>query len=275
LACQTPEVKSLPESTSVTAKAEPIIARVAGEIAIDDGQLSIKYDEREECEYTVAANAYLRIQNGDQVKAGQQLIGGSINPHDILRILGKEATQRYLVDEVQKVYRSQGVNINDKHVEVIARQMLTRVRVDSSGDTELVPGELIDRFRYEDINAKVLAGGGEPATARTVLMGITRASLNTDSWLAAASFQETTRVLTEAAVSSKVDKLVGLKENVIIGKLIPAYSPTPEVVPALVAAEGALKEGELETPSIEGEGPTEAESEIPSFEEDSLKGQVK
>ncbi|GAI22033.1 unnamed protein product, partial [marine sediment metagenome] len=150
---------------------------------------------------------------------------------DILHILGKEAVQRYLVDEVQKVYRSQGVNINNKHLETIAHQMLTKVCIDSSGDTELVPGELIDRFRYEDINAKVLAEGGEPATAHIVLLGITRASLNTDSWLSAASFQETTRVLTEAAVCGKIDRLIGLKENVIIGKLIPARYPASQEVP--------------------------------------------
>jgi len=138
---------------------------------------------------------------------------------------------------VQKVYRSQGVNINDKHIEVIAHQMLARVRIDSSGDTELVAGELVDRFHYEDINAKVLAEGGEPATAQPVLMGITRASLSTDSWLAAASFQETTRVLTKAAIYGKIDKLTGLKENVIIGKLIPARYSASEEVPTLVAGE--------------------------------------
>jgi len=138
---------------------------------------------------------------------------------------------------VQKVYRSQGVNINDKHIEVIVHQMLTKVCIDSSGDTELVAGELVDRFHYEDINAKVLAEGGEPATAHPVLMGITRASLSTDSWLAAASFQETTRVLTKAAIAGKIDRLTGLKENVIIGKLIPARYSVSEEVPRLVAGE--------------------------------------
>ena len=137
-------------------------------------------------------------------------------------MLGKDAVQRYIVEEVQRVYCSQGVHINDKHVEVIVRQMLSKVRIDSPGDTDLVPRELIDRFRYEEINAKVLAEGGEPATAHAVLLGITRASLSTESWLAAASFQETNRVLAEAAIHGKVDRLKGLKENVIIGKLIPA-----------------------------------------------------
>ena len=143
-----------------------------------------------------------------------------------MRIMGRNSVQKYMVEEVQKVYRSQGVNINDKHIEVISRQMLTQVRITSSGDTKLVTGEIVDGYRYEDTNAKVLAEGGEPATALPILLGITRASLNTDSWLAAASFQETTRVLTEAAVYGKIDKLVGLKENVIIGKLIPAHNPT-------------------------------------------------
>jgi DNA-directed RNA polymerase subunit beta' len=136
-----------------------------------------------------------------------------------------------------KVYRSQGVTINDKHIETIVRQMLSKVRTDSSGDTELIPGELVNRFQYEDINAKVLAEGGEPATAHPVLLGITRAALSTSSWLAAASFQETTKILTEASIRRATDRLIGLKENVIIGRLIPArYKPLEEMVPAPVAA---------------------------------------
>ncbi|MCJ7763916.1 MAG: hypothetical protein MUO90_02000, partial [Dehalococcoidales bacterium] len=210
------------KSSKAITQSEPVIARVSGEVFIDDGQLSIKFEETEEREYVVPAATSIRVQDGDKVRAGQQLTDGSINPHDILMVLGKEAVQRYLIDEVQKVYCSQGVHINDKHIEVIVREMLSKVRIDSPGDYDLVTQELIDRFRYEEINAKVLSEGGEPATAHAVLMGITRASLSTDSWLAAASFQETTRVLTEAAVFGKVDRLSGLKENVIIGKLIPA-----------------------------------------------------
>jgi len=241
LACQTAKTKTTPKSAALATKTtpksaalatktQPILARVAGKVTIENEQLFINYEEREEREYTIPAPATIRVQTGDQIKAGQPLTDGSINPQDILHILGREAVQRYLVDEVQKVYRSQGVNINDKHIEVIVHQMLAKVRIDTSGDTELVSGELIDRFRYEDINAKVLAEGGEPATAHTVLLGITRASLNTDSWLAAASFQETTRVLAEAAVHGKIDRLIGLKENVIIGKLIPArYSAIGEL----------------------------------------------
>jgi len=239
LACPAPEAKpkSKSKAAALTTETQPIPARVAGEVVIEDGQLSIIYEEEEEREYVVPAATHIRVQSGDLIKAGQQLTDGTINPQDILHILGKEAVQQHLVEEVQKVYRSQGVNINDKHIEVIAHQMLSKVRIDSSGDTDLVPGELIDRFHYEDVNAKVLAEGGEPATAHTVLMGITRASLNTDSWLAAASFQETTRVLTEAAVYGKIDKLVGLKENVIIGRLIPAHYSVSEEVPELAAGE--------------------------------------
>jgi len=237
LACPASKTKSKSKSTALSDETQPILARVAGEMVVEGKQLAIKYEETEEREYVVPSAIHIRVQSGDQIKAGQQLTDGSINPQDILHILGKEAVQQYLVDEVQKVYRSQGVNINDKHIEVIVHQMLAKVCIDSSGDTELAPGELIDRFRYEDTNAKVLAEGGEPATAHTVLMGITKASLNTDSWLAAASFQETTRVLTDAAIYGKADKLIGLKENVIIGKLIPAsYLPVAEV-PVLVSRE--------------------------------------
>lgn len=200
------------------------IARVSGHAVIEDGHFYIQYEEKEEREYLVPPGSYIRIKSGDKVKAGEQLTDGSIDPQDILRIMGREKVQEYLIDEVQKVYRSQGVNINDKHIEIIVRQMLRRVRVESPGDTELLSGDLKDRFEYEGINAKVLAEGGEPATAQTVLLGITRSSLNTNSWLAAASFQETTRVLTEAAIWGKTDRLLGLKENVIIGKLIPAQA---------------------------------------------------
>jgi len=162
------------------------------------------------------------------VKAGEQLTEGVIDPHNVLHIVGKEATQQYLLDEIQKVYRSQGVSIHDKHIAVIVRQLLRKVEVSSSGDTELLPGELTDRFDYEEINARVLAEGGEPATAQAVLLGITRASLGKDSWLAAASFQETSRVLTDAATKGKIDKLRGLKENIILGRLIPARILTDE-----------------------------------------------
>jgi DNA-directed RNA polymerase subunit beta' len=206
-------------------------ARVDGEISLSgDGKLAIRFEERDERTYTVTAAMSLAndpetkqpIADGSRVRAGQPLTKGLVDPQDVLRILGRDAVQLYLVKEVQKVYRSTGVYINDKHIEVIVRQMLRRVRVDDPGDTSLLPGELEDRFQFEEMNARVIAEGGEPATAQTVLLGVTKASLNTESFLAAASFQETTRVLTEAAISGATDHLVGLKENVIIGKLIPA-----------------------------------------------------
>ncbi len=205
-----------------------LLAPVTGVVSIEGKNLVISYEEREEEEYVVPFTASIRIEKGAHVKAGDQLTEGHVNPQDILRIRGREAAQRYLVDEIQKVYRSQGVNINDKHIEVIARRMLQKVRVDSPGDTELLPGDLVDRFAFEEINARVVAEGGEAATAQTALLGITKAALNADSWLAAASFQETTRVLTEAAINGKTDRLVGLKENVIIGRLIPAQCLSPE-----------------------------------------------
>ena len=225
--------------------AEPLMARISGRVSLEEGRLIISYEEREEREYIPQAAVRIRVDTGARVRAGDQLTDGPKNPQDILRIMGREAVQQYLVEEVQKVYRSQGVNINDKHIEVIVRQMLARVMVESSGDTDLLPGQLVDRFNYEDMNAKVLAEGGEPATAQTVLLGITRASLTTDSWMAAASFQETTRVLTEAAISGKIDRLLGLKENVIIGKLIPARSLEPEALPPAASSSFFLPESDL------------------------------
>ncbi len=223
------ESGNLAEESEGMALAQPVslTARMSGQVVIENSTLAIAYEEREEREYTIPAAAHIKVETGDRVRAGDQLTEGPINPQDILRILGREAVQRYLADDIQKVYRSQGVTINDKHIEVIVRQMLRKVRVDSPGDTVFLPGELVDRFKYEEENARVLAEGGEPATAETVLLGITKASLSTDSFLAAASFQETTRVLTEAAINGAVDRLVGLKENVIIGRLIPARGIMP------------------------------------------------
>jgi DNA-directed RNA polymerase subunit beta' len=199
-----------------------LVARVAGQVVIEGDRVYVRYEEREEREYSASHGTYLLVQSGDKVKAGDRLTRGPVDPHDILRIMGKDAVQQYLIDEIQKVYRAQGVTIHDKHIAVIVRQMLSNVRIVSSGDTKLLPGELVGRFDYEDINAKVLAEGGEPATAQAALLGITRASLSKDSWLAAASFQETGRVLVDAAIKGKLDRLRGLKENVILGKLIPS-----------------------------------------------------
>jgi DNA-directed RNA polymerase subunit beta' len=176
----------------------------------------------EERVYQIPYGARIIVKDGMPVKAGERVTEGSVNPHDILRVSGLRDTQRYLVHEVQKVYKSQGVEINDKHIEVMVRQMLHKVKIEEPGDTELLPGEYIDINTFEEENARVIETGGEPAVARPILLGITKASLATDSFLSAASFQETTRVLTEAAIKGKVDPLLGLKENVIIGKLVPA-----------------------------------------------------
>jgi DNA-directed RNA polymerase subunit beta' len=200
----------------------PIVARLSGKLHINANTVVISQEDREERELVVPHTSRLRVENGERVVAGQQLTEGSANPQELLDLQGKEAVQRYLVNEAQKVYRSQGVNINDKHIEVIVRQMLRRVRIEEPGDTGLLPGELIDAAEFRRMNNEVVSQGGEPATAATTLLGITKASLNTDSFLSAASFQETTRVLTDAAITGKVDYLRGLKENVVIGKLIPA-----------------------------------------------------
>jgi len=179
-------------------------------------------DGSDELEYPITRRARLLVSDGDNVEVGQQLVAGAVNPHDVLRIMGPREVQLHLVREVQEVYRSQGVAIHDKHIEVIIRQMLKRITVIESGATEFLPGSLVERGIFESENRRVVAEGGEPASGRPVLMGITKASLATESWLSAASFQETTRVLTDAAISAKSDSLMGLKENVIIGKLIPA-----------------------------------------------------
>ncbi len=203
----------------------PVTARTEGESTINaDGLLSIRFEEREERSYLIPAARTLAVSPGDKIQAGTPITAGQRDPQDVLRIQGRDAVQMYVVKEVQRVYRNTGVYINDKHIEVICRQMLRRVKVDEPGDTEMLPNDLVDRFVYADTNARVLAEGGEPATASTILLGVTKASLNTDSFLAAASFQETTRVLTEAAIEARTDHLIGLKENVIIGKLIPAGS---------------------------------------------------
>jgi DNA-directed RNA polymerase subunit beta' len=206
----------------------------------------------------------VRVEPGEYIRAGQQLTDGPLDPQDILRIMGPEAVQLYLVAEVQKVYRNQGVNINDKHIEVIVRQMMRKVVIDSPGDTAMLPGEYVDRFEYETLNQKVFAEGGEPATAVPVLLGVTKASLNTSSFLAAASFQETTRVLTEAAISGKTDHLLGLKENVIIGKLIPARAEIdlpPRPVEELRAPRRLLEEREEGEEGFDTEDLLELEAE--------------
>jgi len=214
------------------------IADAAGRVQLDDSDKFLKItiipdDGSDEVVYeklpktqrlaTIAVDGSERlIADGDQVEVGQQLLEGNADPHEVLRVMGARQVQLHLTSEVQNVYRAQGVSIHDKHIEVIVRQMLRRVTVIDSGSTEFLPGAVIERGEFEHVNRRTMAEGGEAAAGRPVLMGITKASLATDSWLSAASFQETTRVLTDAAINAKSDKLVGLKENVIIGKLIPA-----------------------------------------------------
>jgi DNA-directed RNA polymerase subunit beta' len=207
-------------------KGQATIAECNGVVKLQEvkgkREIELLGEEGEKHTYQIPFGSRLQVQDGDYVEAGQELTEGSINPHELLQVKGAEAVQDYLLREVQRVYRMQGVDINDKHIEVVIRQILRKVKVEDSGDTELLPGGLIDFFELEDENARVIEQGLEPATAKPVILGITKASLATDSFLSAASFQETTRVLTEAAIKGKSDPLLGLKENVIIGKLIPA-----------------------------------------------------
>jgi len=217
-----PEGAEVVRGTDADGNAVALRARYGGVARIAKNEVVLRTIEEDSREYPVPASAQLMVRDGDEVQAGDRLTEGSISPQELLLVRGRDDVQNYLVREVQNVYRSQGVDINDKHIEVIVRQMMRKVRVENAGDSELLPGEIISQFEWEEANAKALSEGGEPAIAQTVLLGLIKAALNTASWLSAASFQETTRVLTEAAISGKVDRLRGLKENVIIGKLIPA-----------------------------------------------------
>ena len=202
-----------------------IITEIAGIVKVENDKKKkevIVTSKDNSKTYTIPFGSKLKVKDGDEVKAGDPLTEGSINPNEILAINGPEGVYKYLIQEVQKVYRNQGVDINDKHIEVIGRQMLKKVRVDDNGDTNLFPGSLVDMYEFEEKNEEAIREGKRPATGKRTLLGITKASLATESFLSAASFQETTRVLTEAAIKGKVDPLIGLKENVIIGKLIPA-----------------------------------------------------
>jgi len=245
-----PRVQELFEAR--TPKGVAPIAETAGVVSFREDAEGKKIvvtpdDGSEEVAYPITRRQKLLVEEGQKVEVGQQMVVGSIDPKQVLRILGPRATQVHLVNEIQEVYRSQGVGIHDKHIEVIVRQMLKRITVLEAGDTELLPGELVERSRFEAENRRVVTTGGKAASGRPELMGITKASLATESWLSAASFQETTRVLTDAALSEKSDPLLGLKENVIIGKLIPAgtglaryrnvrVEPTEEAKAAVYAA---------------------------------------
>ncbi len=209
-------------------KRDAILAEISGTVSIQETKkkrmmiITSDEDPNDQKSYQITYGSREKVHEGDHVEAGDELTEGSVNPHDLLRILGVKAVQEYLLREVLSVYRLQGVGVSDKHIEIIIRQMLRKVRIEDSGDTDLLPGSLVDIFRFEEANQKAILEGKMPAVAKRVLLGITKASLATESFLSAASFQETTRVLTEAAIHGKVDPLIGLKENVILGKLIPA-----------------------------------------------------
>ncbi len=247
-------------------KGQAVIAEVAGVLTIEDvdktRSMTVVAEDGTEKAYAVSRRARLRpgVANGVNVELGQQLTEGSVNPHDLLTLKGPNETLRYTVEQVQEVYRSQGVDINDKHIEVISRQMLRKVSVTEPGDSGFLPGQLVDRLDFASGNEAAIASGGEPANGHPVLLGITKASLATDSFLSAASFQETTRVLTDAAIAGKEDELLGLKENVIIGKLIPAATGMKRYRGVKITYKGQ---------SIESD--TTAEGPLPDWAPDELK----
>jgi DNA-directed RNA polymerase subunit beta' len=228
-----------------------IHASHTGRVRLEDRKVVVTYDQVDEAEYEIPPVARLMVKDGEKVKAGEQLTEGSLNPHNILRILGGEACRQYLLAEVQKVYRSQGQNINDKHFEVIIRKMLSKVQITRPGDTDLLPGDLYNRIYIKRLNERMLSQGKQPARASEVLLGITKASLETESFLSASSFQHTIRVLAKAAIEGKVDYLRGLKENVIIGKLIPAGTAFPGEKAALHDDRLDVELAEVEEPAPE------------------------
>jgi len=236
-------------------KGQALIAEVSGRVHLNENrgrrEVQIITEDGRTVSYQVPYGGRLTVKPGDMVEAGAELTEGSINPHDILKVKGVRGVQEYLLHEVQRVYRLQGVDINDKHIEIVIRQMMRKVKVEDPGDTDLLPGGLIDIFDFEDENERVFRAGGRPAVARPVLLGITKASLATESFLSAASFQETTRVLTEAAIKGKRDPLLGLKENVIIGKLIPAGTGMSRYREIEVYTEGEpVEAGEVENDQL-------------------------
>src|SRR5437660_597449 len=218
-----------------------------GEVAKGQRKLYVQADNGTEKEYSVPRGVHINVQEGERVRPGEPLMDGPLNPHDILAVLGEKELQAYLVNEIQEVYRLQGVNINDKHIEVIVRQMMRWIKVEDVGDTEFLVDEQVDKFRFQEENERVKKSGGKPASGRPLLLGITKASLSTESFISAASFQETTRVLTEASINGKADHLRGLKENVIVGRLIPAgtgmeYYRNVRLAPELEEAAAKVQE---------------------------------
>ncbi|MEZ4245834.1 MAG: DNA-directed RNA polymerase subunit beta' [Nitrospirales bacterium] len=251
-------------------KEQAVITEIDGEVSYGGfvkGQRKVLVDNKmgDVKEYFIPKGKHVNVHEGDWVRAGEPLMDGSANPHDILDVLGPNELQKYLVDEVQDVYRLQGVSINDKHIEIIVRQMLRKVRVEDPGDTQFLPGSQVSKSVFEKENERVLEKDGSPALGKPVLLGITKAALTTDSFISAASFQETTRVLTEAAINGREDDLLGLKENVIVGRLIPAgsgfeeyrdtfvISEKPEAVPVGVGSAGTSTASDATTPAATGE----------------------
>jgi len=249
-----------PRETAVIAEINGLVKY--GEVSKGFRKIYVTGDDGESREYAIPRGVHIKVQEGERVRAGDALMDGPQNPHDILHVLGESELQKYLVNEIQEVYRLQGVNINDKHLETIARQMMRWVKVEDIGDTEFLPEEVVDKFRFREENRRVVEAGGRPAQGKAVLLGITKASLLSDSFISAASFQETTRVLTEAAINGKVDYLRGLKENVIMGRLIPAGTGMEYYHQVKIEGEDVMEE----------EVPAEAEAGlgegIPGYEEE-------
>jgi DNA-directed RNA polymerase subunit beta' len=229
-----------------------------GEVSKGQRKIYVVGEDGEEREYSLPRGTHINVQEGERVEAGDPLMDGPRNPHDILDVRGEKELQKYLVNEIQEVYRLQGVNINDKHLETISRQMMRWVRIEDIGDTEFLPEEVVDKFKFRAENLRVVEAGGRPAEGKAILLGITKASLSTDSFISAASFQETTRVLTEAAINGKVDYLRGLKENVIMGRLVPAGTGMEYYRQVKIAGEDVIEEPVVE-PTLES---------IPGYDED-------
>jgi DNA-directed RNA polymerase subunit beta' len=234
-----------PRETAIISEIDGVVK--FGEVSKGQRKIYVVADNGAEKEYSVPKGVHINVQEGERVRAGEPLMDGPLNPHDILAVLGEKELQAYLVNEIQEVYRLQGVTISDKHIEVIVRQMMRWVKVEDVGDTAFLLEQQVDKFRFREENEKVIANGGRPATGRPLLLGITKASLSTESFISAASFQETTRVLTEASIQGAVDHLRGLKENVIVGRLIPAgtgmeYYRNVRLAPELEQAAAKVQE---------------------------------
>ena len=235
-----------PRETAIIAEINGVVKY--GEVTKGQRKIYVVGDDGEQREYSLPRGVHINVQEGERVKAGEPLMDGPRDPHDILAVLGEKELQKYLVNEIQEVYRLQGVNINDKHLEVISRQMMRWVKVEDIGDTEFLPEEVVDKFKFRAENLKMSEAGGRPAQGKAMLLGITKASLSTDSFISAASFQETTRVLTEAAINGKVDYLRGLKENVIMGRLVPAGTGMEYYRQVKIAGEDVVEEPPAEPP---------------------------